>query len=110
MPRNHTRHRVRFDTFIYLRVLNRHIVSGFMATSTKKDVEQSKSCCNFKASDLEAFKVGVTHVTVTVRNPAASHKSWDGLFLVDTGAVDSMAPGKYLRKIGLKPKSQRTYE
>lgn len=52
----------------------------------------------------------MTHVTVTVRNPAAPDKTWEGLFLVDTGAVDSLIPRKYLREIGLAPKSQRTYE
>ena len=54
--------------------------------------------------------MGMTHVTVTVRNPAAPRKKWEGLSLVDTGAVDSMAPGKYLKRIGLVPKSQKTYE
>ena len=54
--------------------------------------------------------MGMTHVTVTVRNPANPRKTWDGLFLVDTGAIDSMVPGKFLRKIGLAPKGQRTYE
>jgi len=54
--------------------------------------------------------MGMTHVTVTVRNPANLRKAWDGLFLVDTGAFDSMAPAKHLRKIGLTPMGKRTYE
>ena len=54
--------------------------------------------------------MGMTHVTVTVRNPAKPRKTWDGLFLVDTGAFDSMAPAKALKKIGLTPKGKRTYE
>ena len=54
--------------------------------------------------------MGMTHVTVTVRNPAKRGKTWEGLFLVDTGAVDSLVPGKFLRKIGLIPRSERTYE
>lgn len=54
--------------------------------------------------------MGVTHVTVTVRNPAQPEKTWDGLFLVDTGAVDCLVPTKRLQAIGLKPRSQRTYE
>ena len=29
---------------------------------------------------------------------------------MDTGAVDCLVPGKYLRGIGLKPVSQRVYE
>jgi clan AA aspartic protease len=32
------------------------------------------------------------------------------LFLVDTGAVDCMAPAKQLRAIGILPRSKRTYE
>lgn len=54
--------------------------------------------------------MGVTHVTVTVRNPADTSQAWDGLFLVDTGAVDSLVPRKHLHAIGLVPKAQRTYE
>lgn len=54
--------------------------------------------------------MGLTHVTVTVRNPAAPERTWDGLFLVDTGAVDSMVPARALREIGMLPRAQRTYE
>jgi len=52
----------------------------------------------------------MTHVTVIVRNPAEPERTWEGLFLVDAGAVDCLVPGKHLRDIGLKPKGQRTYE
>jgi clan AA aspartic protease len=54
--------------------------------------------------------MGLTHVTVTVRNAAAPRRAWEGLFLIDTGAVDCLVPGKILRRIGLKPKGKRTYE
>jgi clan AA aspartic protease len=54
--------------------------------------------------------MGVTHVTVTVRNPADPDRFWEGLFLVDTGAWDCLAPAKHLREIGLAPKAKRTYE
>ncbi len=54
--------------------------------------------------------MGMTHVTVTVRNPAEPEKSWEGLFLVDTGAVDCLVPAKHLRAIGLEPRTKRTYE
>jgi clan AA aspartic protease len=54
--------------------------------------------------------MGVTHVTVMVRNPAKPDKTWEGLFLVDTGAVDSMVPAKHLKAMGLSPKAERTYE
>ncbi|MBM4017128.1 MAG: clan AA aspartic protease [Planctomycetes bacterium] len=51
----------------------------------------------------------MTHVTVTVRNPADPARTWEGLFLVDTGAVDSVVPGKFLKQIGLSPRAKRTY-
>lgn len=54
--------------------------------------------------------MGATHVTVTIRNPADPEKSWEGLFLVDTGAIDSLVPSNRLEAIGLKPKAQRTSE
>src|SRR5439155_21713987 len=56
------------------------------------------------------IEMGVTQVTTTIRNPADPKKFWEGLFLVDTGAIDCMAPGKYLRAIGLKPDGRRSYE
>jgi clan AA aspartic protease len=52
----------------------------------------------------------MTHVTVTVRNPAQPERSWDGLFLVDTGAIDSLVPGRFLRELGFAPRARRTYE
>ena len=49
------------------------------------------------------------HVTVAVCNPADPQRRWEGLFLVDTGAIDCMAPGKHLREIGIEPRGKRTY-
>ena len=54
--------------------------------------------------------MGATHVTVTVRNPADPEKCWEGLFLVDTGATDSLVPGPHLDAIGLKPRGKRVHE
>lgn len=54
--------------------------------------------------------MGATHVTVTIRNPAEPDRTWEGLFLVDTGSTDSLVPRPHLEAIGLKPKSQRAYE
>jgi clan AA aspartic protease len=54
--------------------------------------------------------MGTTHVTVTVRNPAQPEKTWEGLFLVDTGSVDCLVPGKHLKAIGLQPRGKRRYE
>ena len=54
--------------------------------------------------------MGITQVTVAVRNPARPTKIWEGLFLVDTGAMDCMVPAKHLRALGLKRRGTRTYE
>lgn len=54
--------------------------------------------------------MGITQVTVTVRNPGNRQQSWDGLFLVDTRAIDCLVPGSALRAIGLEPRGQRSYE
>ena len=54
--------------------------------------------------------MGVTHVNVVIRNPADPSRSWEGRFLVDTGAIDSLVPRPYLESIGLEPRGQRTYE
>ena len=54
--------------------------------------------------------MGATHVTVTIRNPASPENSWEGLFLVGTGAIDSLVPRDHLESIGLAVKAQRTYE
>ena len=36
--------------------------------------------------------MGAPYVTVTVRDPADRERSWEGLFLVGTGATDSLVP------------------
>ena len=54
--------------------------------------------------------MGVIQVTATVRNPSSPDRSWDGLFLVDTGSTDSVVPADALLGIGLAPKGKRTYE
>lgn len=54
--------------------------------------------------------MGATHVTVTIRNPAEPDRTWEGLFLVDTGATDSLVPGPHLEAIGLKRDGKRIYQ
>ena len=54
--------------------------------------------------------MGATPVTVLIRNPAHPERTWEGLFLVDTGAPDSLVPRPHLEAIGLGPKGQRSYE
>ena len=54
--------------------------------------------------------MGMTHVTAIVRNPALPERIWEGLFLLDTGAMDCVVPARRLREIGLSPRAQRLYE
>lgn len=54
--------------------------------------------------------MGVTKVTVAVCNPSDPERRWEGLFLVDTGAIDSMVPNSKLKEIGIKPEGKRAYE
>jgi clan AA aspartic protease len=53
--------------------------------------------------------VGLTHVTVEVL-PLTGRRSFASEFLVDTGAIDCLAPSKLLRKIGIKPARRDVYE
>ncbi len=53
--------------------------------------------------------MGTTYVDVTIRNPADLQRSWTGKFLVDTGAFDSLVPGRHLEEIGLQPRGRRDY-
>ena len=54
--------------------------------------------------------MGATHVIATVRNIANRERSWEGLFLVDTEATDSLVPRPHLEAIGLVPERRRVYE
>jgi clan AA aspartic protease len=54
--------------------------------------------------------MGTTHVTAAVCDPANTESRWEALFLVDTGAIDCLVPGKHLLEIGLKPEGRRVYE
>ena len=42
--------------------------------------------------------------------PGRPARSWEGPFLVDTGAIDSLVPRPYLEAIGLAPRARRVYE
>ena len=53
--------------------------------------------------------MGLIYVPVIVRNPADTSKSWEGTFLVDTGAIDSLVPRDVLEAIGIKPDGRREY-
>lgn len=53
--------------------------------------------------------MGVVNANVIIRNPADRSRSWEGRFLLDTGATDSLVPRPRLEAIGLMPEAQRTY-
>ena len=53
--------------------------------------------------------MGLTHVVVRIGN-LGSNNLYEEDFLVDTGAIDSMAPASKLRRAGIKPVGKRTYE
>lgn len=50
------------------------------------------------------------HVNATIRNLAEREKCWQGRFLVDAGAVESVVPKRHLHAIGLQPEEMRRYE
>lgn len=54
--------------------------------------------------------MGLTHVTVSLRSWSPSNGDYESDFLVDTGAIDCMAPGKELRRIGIQPVGKSVYE
>jgi clan AA aspartic protease len=54
--------------------------------------------------------LGHIYADVTVRPFAGSSKVWTGRALVDTGATDTFIPASVLRKLGIEPAAQRSYE
>ena len=53
--------------------------------------------------------MGATFVAVAIKNPTDPERVWEGEFLIDTGAVDTLVPRQHLESIGIAPKRQRTY-
>ena len=54
--------------------------------------------------------MGATYANVTVRNPVELQRFWEGKFLVDTGAHETIVPRKHLEAIGIVPIRSREYE
>ncbi len=54
--------------------------------------------------------MGLTKVTTKITNIFEMSKSFEELFLVDTGATDSMAPSDRLTGIGIQPVGKTAYE
>src|ERR1700682_1959403 len=60
--------------------------------------------------DNGSYTMGLIHVSVTLRPLPKSRKRYHDVFLVDTGATDSMAPAKRLKKAGIRPVGKMAYE
>jgi len=54
--------------------------------------------------------MGLTKVTTKLTNLQDPSKSYEAVFLVDTGATDSMAPSDELEKLSIKPEGKMSYE
>jgi clan AA aspartic protease len=54
--------------------------------------------------------MGLAKVTTKLANIAAPDKSYEALFLVDTGATDSLAPTEALELIGVRREGRMSYE
>ncbi len=54
--------------------------------------------------------MGVTHVTVSLGNLRADAAPYRGEFLVDTGAIDCLAPSAALAAAGIKIEGRAVYE
>ncbi len=54
--------------------------------------------------------MGITHVTTTVHNLTKQGQPYEAEFLVDTGAVDCLAPRGALLAAGIAPEGKAVYE
>src|SRR5438094_5836143 len=56
------------------------------------------------------WAMGLTKVTTKLTSLVDPKRSFESLFLVDTGATDSMAPSDELEKLGVKQEGKMAYE
>ncbi|MBM4050059.1 MAG: clan AA aspartic protease [Planctomycetes bacterium] len=54
--------------------------------------------------------MGLTKVTTKLASLHKPGKSYETVFLVETGATDCMAPADQLTKIGVRPEGKMSYE
>ncbi|MEO0414552.1 MAG: clan AA aspartic protease [Verrucomicrobiota bacterium] len=54
--------------------------------------------------------MGQVHVTAQLSDLAENHPPYEEEFLVDTGAIDCMAPGDQLRLAGMAVEGENIYE
>lgn len=53
--------------------------------------------------------MGLTHIRISITNPANPRKSAALQFLVDSGAAYSVVPAAVLKRLGIRPSSKRTF-
>lgn len=54
--------------------------------------------------------MGITYVTVSLKRFGSTDGRYEAVFLVDTGATDTMAPRSALVGAGIEPVGKTTYE
>ena len=54
--------------------------------------------------------MGLTRVTTKLTNIEFAGRSYEAIFLVDTGATDSLAPSDELEKLGVRKEGRMSYE
>lgn len=54
--------------------------------------------------------MGLTHITVKLRNLRSADGAYEARFLVDIGATDSLVPACELERIGVEPVGKMGYE
>lgn len=54
--------------------------------------------------------MGLTHVTAAISDLTKSRAPFEAEFLVETGAVDCLAPGDRLLAAGIRPEGKAVYE
>jgi len=54
--------------------------------------------------------MGLTHVTVRIEGLAKTGEAYEEEFLVDTGAIDCLAPAQALAKAGIREEGRDVYE
>ncbi|HUT58020.1 MAG TPA: aspartyl protease [Phycisphaerae bacterium] len=53
--------------------------------------------------------MGMTFVELEIRKSRASKKAVSAQFLVDSGAAYTVAPGKMLRRLGIRPDDEQSF-
>lgn len=54
--------------------------------------------------------MGLTHIKVRIKSFSSENGAFEEELLVDTGATDSLVPSSELRRIGVQPVGQTSYE